>query len=111
MIKFYKNLYSQKLKENNDSYQTSLNLFLQNENSKMLTQEDKELYECELSKEEILNSLKDLQIPKLQELMAYQQTFINSSGYTFNVISHLYLIVLVMPWKTEICLLNKKEES
>ncbi len=47
---FYKNLYSQKLNENDDSYQTSLNLFLQNENSKMLTQEDEELCECELSK-------------------------------------------------------------
>ncbi len=31
---FYKNLYSQKLNENDDSYQTSLNLFLQNENTR-----------------------------------------------------------------------------
>ncbi len=53
---FSKNLYSQKLNENDDSYQSSLNSFLQNENSKMLTQEDKELCECELSTEEILNS-------------------------------------------------------
>ncbi len=30
----------------------------------MLTQEDKELCECKLSKEEILNSLKDLQNSK-----------------------------------------------
>ncbi len=77
---FYKNLCSQKLNENDDSYQTSLNLFLLNENSKMLTQEDEELCDCELSKEEILNSLKDLQKSKTPGTDGLPADLYKSSG-------------------------------
>ncbi len=87
------NLCSQKLNKNDDSYQTSLNLFLQNENSKMLTQEDKELCDSELSKEEILNSLKDLQnskTPGTDGLPAdfYKFFWIDISTFIFNSITY-----------------------
>ncbi len=58
--KFYKTLYSEKLDPENETYKNSITTFLDNNNIKTLSNEEKEFCEMPITKSEILKSLKQL---------------------------------------------------
>jgi hypothetical protein len=57
---YFNNLYKETLNENSFSYKNSVDSFLQDNNLKSLSEVDKKMCEQEITDEDILNSLKDL---------------------------------------------------
>ncbi len=103
---FYKDLYSEKLNETNQSCKDSLEIFLKNTKIPKLSEEQNNLCDKPITEKEILESIKNLatgKTPRSDGLPA--EFFINSVGLTSNP---YYVIIFIMLLLIELLCYHKK---